>query len=360
MSFNANISKSFADLSVNFATQVANDVIRKLSLKYGFDVREACAYIYGDGVKVATAGTEILRKDLPWCDEIDTECCSAISFGNKLFRQCPKAPKKGLLCTQCANQLEKNGTLRYGDVNARLTCDAMEYEVGKDKVVSYAGYMARNNLTEADVMAAAQSYGLTVDPRQFIATPKRGRPAKKNMSVPEETETEGSGDEAETSPVPAEEDVPDLVQPAPTVPTTVPTPEPAEEEEETSPVPDPTEEEEEEEEMTIDKLRAMERSDLNAFAKLHNVVATTKDKKIALLITKLGLTEDGEVVEIAAEIDVEDEEDAEEKITMEMLDAMSVKGLTALGKQHGLTLGASKDKKIAMLSQHLKIGDYEV
>jgi len=287
MAFNANISKSFADLSATFATQVANDVIRKLSLRYGFDVREACDFIYGDGVKVETANTEILKKDLPWCGEVDPECCNAISFGNKLFRQCSKAPKRDGLCTPCANQLDKTGSLRYGDVNARMACGVMDYEVGKDKVVSYAGYMVRNKLTEADVLAAAQSYGLTIDPSQFIAMPKRGRPSKKDMSVPDDTEeaSDAEGPGPEQADVPVEGPFPEQADVQAEFP--VPEPEQAAEAE----VP-----EQAKEEITIEKLNTMSRTDLNDLAKKHGVVASNKDKKIALLIIKLNLTplEEGE------------------------------------------------------------------
>ncbi len=294
MAFNANISKSFADLSATFATQVANDVIRKLSLRYGFDVREACDFIYGEGIKVETARTEILKKDLPWCGEVDPECCNAISFGNKLFRQCSKAPKRGGLCTPCANQLDKTGSLRYGDVTARMACGAMDYEVGKDKVVTYAGYMVRNKLTEADVLAAAQSYGLTIDPDQFVAMPKRGRPSKKDMSVPDDTES--SDDEAEVPvPEPVPEPTPDVPEPVVEIP--VPdVPDQAGAAEVPAEAAAEAEEEEEEEEITIEKLNIMSRSDLNELAKKHGVVASNKDKKIALLITKLNLIplEEGE------------------------------------------------------------------
>jgi hypothetical protein len=275
-SFTATISKSFADLSETFATQVAEDVIRRLSLKFGFDVQAAREVIFAKGVKIESATTEILKKDLPWCGVVDEDCCHAISFGNRLFRQCHKPQKKGVHCTQCANQLAKDGTLKYGDVNARMTCGVMDYESGKDKVVSYAGYMARNNLTEADVLAAAQTYGLTIDPLQFIAMPKRGRPAKKAMVVAEETDSSESEEEqvpilafsAMTQPENAAEVVAEVVA-------------------EVAEVGAAEEEEEEEEEMTMERLNSLDRSELNALAKEHGVTGSTKAKKIEGIAMKL-------------------------------------------------------------------------
>ena len=267
-SFTATISKSFAGLSETFATQVADDIIRRLSLKYGFNAQEAHEFIFAEGVKIESATKEILKKDLPWCGVVDEECCHAISFGNRLFRQCHKPQKKGLHCTQCAKQLEKDGTLKYGDVTARMACGAMDYESGKDKVVSFVAYMARNNLTEADVLASAQTYGLTIDPVQFIAMPKRGRPAKKAMAVAEETDSSDSDEE--------QGQVPILAFSALTAPETVENA--AEIVAEVGAVEE--EEEEEEEEMTMDRLNSMSRSELNALAKEHGVVGSTNAKKI--------------------------------------------------------------------------------
>jgi len=168
-----------------------------------------------------------------------------------------------------------------------MACGVMDYEVGKDKVVSYAGYMVRNKLTEADVLAAAQSYGLTIDPSQFIAMPKRGRPSKKDMSVPDDTEeaSDAEGPGPEQADVPVEGPFPEQADVQAEFP--VPEPEQAAEAE----VP-----EQAKEEITIEKLNTMSRTDLNDLAKKHGVVASNKDKKIALLIIKLNLTplEEGE------------------------------------------------------------------
>ncbi len=287
-SFTATISKSFADLSATFATQVADDVIRRLSLKYGFDAQEAREHIFELGVKIESATTEILKKDLPWCGVVDEDCCHAISFGNRLFRQCHKPQKKGNHCTQCANQLAKDGTLKYGDVHARLACGVMEYDTGKDKVVSYAGYMARNNLTEADVLAAAQNYGLTIDPVQFIAMPKRGRPSKKAMVVADETESSESDEEQAVH----------VTSSVSTEPVQIAVEIVAEAVEIVAEAAEEDEEEEEEEEITMDLLlNVMSASEITKLAKKHKVKGTSKASKIDGLaqFLKIGnYTEEGD------------------------------------------------------------------
>ena len=266
------ISKSFSDLSVAFATQVQDDTVRRLATRFGFDMDAALEFIRGNEVVVVAATKEILKKDLPWCGAIDEDCCHAISFGDKRFPQCHKAQKKGNYCTQCANQLERDGSLKYGSVEERMACGAMEYETGKYKVVSYAGYMSKHNLSEADVRASAISHGLEIDPLQFVATPKRAR-AKRSMAVSE-------SDESETDPE------------VPEVPAEAAAPAEAE-------VPAEADEADEGPAHTIESIRAMSRSDLNALAAQHGIVGaafSTIKKKIDGLIAKLELveTEDGE------------------------------------------------------------------
>jgi len=269
------ISKSFSDLSVAFALQVQDDAVRRLAARFGFDVDAALEFIHGNEVVVVAATKEILKKDLPWCGAIDVDCCHAISYGDKRFPQCHKAQKKGLYCTQCANQLERDGSLKYGDVDARMSCGAMEYETGKYKVVSYAGYMSKHNLSEADVRASAQSHGLEIDPLQFVATPKRAR-AKRSMAVAESDESES---EPEVLVVPAgvPAEVPGVL----------------------AEVPAGAAEADEGPAHTIESIRSMSRADLNALATQHGIVGSafsSNKKKIEGLIAKLELVEpeDGE------------------------------------------------------------------
>jgi hypothetical protein len=260
------ISKSFSDLSVAFALQVQDDTVRRLAIRFGFDVATALEFIHGNEVVVVSATKEILKKDLPWCGVVDEDCCHAISFGDKRFPQCHKAQKKGLYCTQCANQLERDGSLKYGGVDERMACGAMEYETGKYKVVSYAGYMSKHNLSEADVLASAMSHGLEIDPLQFVAAPKRAR-AKRSMAVAESDESESDPEAAEVA------EVPEVPAEVPAVPAEVPAVA---------------------EEPTIASIRAMSRDVLNALAVKHGIVGpaySSKPKKIEGLIEKLGLVE---------------------------------------------------------------------
>ena len=126
----------------------------------------------GGGVHVKLPPLE--KSKLPWFGTVDGACCKAIVKNGGLFTQCTSSPLDGGYCKKCAKDVEKNGTLTNGDVEARQIGDIMAYKVGNTEVKPYIEYMIKNNITREQAEESAASYGLTIDPRQFEKK-KRGR-----------------------------------------------------------------------------------------------------------------------------------------------------------------------------------------
>ena len=182
------MTNAFETAAAGIAKAAVDDAITKLAAKYGFDVAEATEFLLAGGVVVKPA--IIPRNAMPWCRVIRDDCCRAIVPNGGLYTQCIKSPlDDGPWCKGCAKQVEANGTTKYGDVEARLATDLMEYKVGRQGTNPYSVYMKKHGYTRAQVESAAAEYGLTVDPVQFEPK-RRGRPqvAERVMSLPEELE----------------------------------------------------------------------------------------------------------------------------------------------------------------------------
>jgi hypothetical protein len=156
----------------SFAETMLIDAVQRLANKYGFDASEANDFLLSGGVHVKHPLLE--KSKLPWCGQVDSECCKAIVKNGGLFTQCTSAALDGGWCKKCAKDVEKNGTPANGDVEARLAGDIMAYKVGKTEVKPYIEYMMKNGITRDQVEEAATAHGLTIDPRQFEKK-KRGR-----------------------------------------------------------------------------------------------------------------------------------------------------------------------------------------
>jgi hypothetical protein len=185
MSFSITMTNAFETAAAGIAKAAVDDAITKLAAKYGFAVAEATEFLLAGGVVVKPA--IIPRNAMPWCREIRNDCCRAIVPNGGLYTQCIKSPlADGPWCKGCAKQVEANGTTKYGDVEARLATDLMEYKVGRQGTNPYSVYMKKHGYTRDQVEAAAAEYGLTVDPAQFEPK-RRGRPqvAERVMAIPE-------------------------------------------------------------------------------------------------------------------------------------------------------------------------------
>jgi len=172
MPFSATMTRAFTISMTSFAETMLIDAVQRLANKYGFDASEANEFLLSGGIHVKQPLLE--KSKLPWCGQVDSECCKAIVKNGGLFTQCTSSPLEGGWCKKCAKDVEKNGTPTNGDVEARQVGDIMAYKVGKTEVKPYIEYMIKNNISREQVEEAATAYGLTIDPRQFEKK-KRGR-----------------------------------------------------------------------------------------------------------------------------------------------------------------------------------------
>jgi hypothetical protein len=170
--FSATMSRALTLSMTSFAETMLADAVERLASKYGFNPAEATEFLMSGGVHVKLPPLE--KSKLPWCGSVDHSCCKAIVKNGGLFTQCTSQPLDGGWCKKCAKDVEKNGTPTNGDVEARLAVDAMTYKVKKTEVKPYIEYMTKNGISREQVEEAAETYGLTIDPRQFEKK-KRGR-----------------------------------------------------------------------------------------------------------------------------------------------------------------------------------------
>jgi hypothetical protein len=199
MSLSAIINAALLDASTQMTTQVLHQAIARLADKYGFDAAEAIQF-----VNLAPARPELLKKsDLPWCGVADPTWCKALSFSGGLYRQCHKAPVDGsLLCGACSRQATETGSLKNGDVDARLAATPFGFLDGK--VAPFTKLMAKNGWSKELVEQSAAAYGLTIPPENFQEIkPKRGRKVSRPvMNTPEPLAITATLSQAEDSVVP--------------------------------------------------------------------------------------------------------------------------------------------------------------
>ena len=219
------------------AKAAVQEAVEKLAKKYGFDPTEASEFLLSGGIVVKKQ--LIPEHAMPWCGKVRVGCCKGIALNRNLFTQCPMSNKDGDFCKKCQKHIDIHGTTKYGDVDSRLACPPLEYTVGKLTVVPYSVYMEKNNLTQKDVEEAADAYGLTIDPVQYLKK-KRGRPTTtREMEAP----------------------IIEIIEPPP--PPFVPFVPPTEEEEE--------EEEEASYRLTYAKIQLMSASEIRSLAEEHDI-----------------------------------------------------------------------------------------
>ena len=217
MSRTYNMSAAIVAATTEIINKAVDDATELLSAKYGFDAAAAKEFLKNGEVEIKVQTLE--KSTMPWCGVVDGACCDALTYSGGLYTQCPKKKAEGSTwCKKCAKQVEKDGTPSQGDVHARLSCDVMEYQVGKRKVVPFSVHMAKNGISREEVDRLAAEIGVTIDPRNF-AEKKRGRPAKKPNAMTVATPADEASVEAaatDESASESEEEV-EVVETAPIV-----------------------------------------------------------------------------------------------------------------------------------------------
>ena len=151
--------------------------VRVLADRFGFSVEEAMRVLDSNG-EPDVVPDFIPIAAMPWIGVIDDKKCQAITFNKGLYTQCQGA---GPRCKKCVKLEAANGTLPYGDVQARIQSDPMEYK----NVRPFLNFMEKNGWDESLVIRSAEHYKGKVDPRNFEKKKRaRGRPANAGMAAP--------------------------------------------------------------------------------------------------------------------------------------------------------------------------------
>jgi len=167
-------------------------------------VVEACACLYGFSASEALEKMDIVvdggskkakvkKVDIPLpLKEKNGDCCNGIRMNQGLYTQCPN--KATDLCKSCSKEVEKHGSLPYGNVDERLAAGS-EYKDSKGrKPIPYARVLSKLNISREMAEAYALEVGVVLNDSDFelpavadkkvkIDDGKRGRPKKNEKTV---------------------------------------------------------------------------------------------------------------------------------------------------------------------------------
>lgn len=170
---------------------VVRRAIEECGRRYGFDASEACREL---GVNMVSVDGKKEKKEkkvgvsvspsfpLPYSGEMKEECCHGLKQNHGLYTQCQQVLKgDAKYCKGCNTQAEKNenGEPDYGSMESRMAVGIFEYVDPKGKKpTAYTKIMKKYKVTEAQVVAEAAKFGVTIDAGHFelSAESKRGRP----------------------------------------------------------------------------------------------------------------------------------------------------------------------------------------
>ena len=121
--------KKIMEVVEMMARNVMHKTVGVLSERYGFDREEAERELDKMIIEVKKIETKEKRKTsiiLPFCGEINEECCSGIRLNHGLYTQCTNEKVKSIdghmVCSTCEKQIEKNSNRMptYGYIEDRI------------------------------------------------------------------------------------------------------------------------------------------------------------------------------------------------------------------------------------------------
>lgn len=155
------------------------EVLMRCASEYNFDYEEAVKKVLGESVVVGKV--EKPKLPMPYSGEYDDSKCRALRQNKGLYTQCQMVKKSGDYCNQCLASAEKNdGMPEYGTIDQRRATDIYSFVDPKGrKPVSYTKVMKKLKLSEEEVKAEAEKFGINIDAGHFVVPEsKRGRPAQ--------------------------------------------------------------------------------------------------------------------------------------------------------------------------------------
>jgi hypothetical protein len=163
-----------------------------------FSVSQAAKKLVGEGKNVQKK--EVKAKPafpLPFNGEHSDSCCQALRQNNGLYTQCQSTRKGDATYCKCCQQLADKsgeGIPEYGTISMRLAVAPYDYVDPKGrKPTAYTKVMTKYNLSQEQVIAEAEKFGINVDPSHFVVpeVTKRGRPASKPKAAKDPNAAKG-------------------------------------------------------------------------------------------------------------------------------------------------------------------------
>ncbi len=154
------------------------EVLMRCAREYNFDYEESVKKLFGESVRERV---EKVKFPMPYSGEYDDSKCRALRQNKGLYTQCQMVKKSGDYCNQCLASAEKNsGMPEYGTIDQRRATDIYSFVDPKGrKPVSYTKVMKKLKLSEEEVKAEAEKFGINIDAGHFVVPEsKRGRPAQ--------------------------------------------------------------------------------------------------------------------------------------------------------------------------------------
>ena len=177
---------------------VLEEVVYKLSEKFGFDHKEALEFLGAVSLKKPKKSKKV---QLPWCGMVITNCCQALKVNKGLHSQCLNDKvEEGDFCKSCQKDADKNGgTPSKGNATARLDPD---YTDAKGKApVFYGNYMKKEGITREAAEAEADKWGVTIPQEQFqvVDTKKGGNKKTSKGDTESASETDAASEDESVS-----------------------------------------------------------------------------------------------------------------------------------------------------------------
>jgi len=157
------------------------EAVMRCAAEYKFDGAEALSKL------LESEGKSVSKRKcpMPYSGEYNEECCKALRQNKGLYTQCEMSPKSGEYCKQCSASAEKNdGMPEYGTIDQRRATDIYSYVDPKGrKPISFTKVMNKLKLSEEEVKAEAEKFGINIDAGHFVVPEtKRGRPAQEKAA----------------------------------------------------------------------------------------------------------------------------------------------------------------------------------
>ena len=210
MSFNASLEVTEVVLRSleNVSKELAKRCILECALRHNFDADEELRILGLENVTVIRKKKPVIKQkpvitdkpkfSLPFLAKaVDKNGCNGIAFNEGLYTQCKKVRVENeTFCKMCLGEskVSWNGEPKNGTVQRRSNSPYYSYEDSRGRMPpSYQDYMKKRGITEEDVLAEAETQGLTI-PREHFASFTRSKKvvkkSKKSVIFEEDEEKE--------------------------------------------------------------------------------------------------------------------------------------------------------------------------